>query len=121
MKQGLPTYNVYVFNSQFGETIPLNVTATSGNVKFFLPASVANYDCIVTNAGSKTAFINFGIGTSTTATVPATNGTSGATPVLAGAIYTFQKNSDALKADTCAAITAGSDTTTLYFTSVQGS
>lgn len=123
MKLGLNTSNVYVMNSQPGETVPLSVTATTGHVEFFLPASKLNYDVIVTNAGSKTAFINFGdslVGT-VTATVPGTNGTIKATPVLAGAIYTFQKNTDALKCDSCAAICGGSDTTTLYFTSVQGS
>lgn len=121
MKQGLNTSNVYIINSQFGETVPLSVTSTSANVTFYLPASALNYDCIVTNAGTKVAFINFGIGSSTTATVPGTNGTTGAMPILPGAIYTFQKSSDAIKTDTCAAICGGSDTTTLYFTSVQGS
>ena len=127
MKQGLNTINVYMINSQFGETVPLSVTATSSNVAFKFPASVKNYDVIVTNAGTKTAFINFGIGSSTSAAVPAASGSPNTgtgtigTPILAGAIYTFQKNSDAAQCDTCAAICGGSDTTTLYFTSVQGS
>ena len=120
MKQGLNTNNVYVINSQPGETVPLSVTSTSSSVAFALPASAKNYDVIVTNSGSKTAFIAFGKGTAT-AQVPGTGGTNNATPVLAGAIYTFQKNSDAVFADTCAAICGGSDTTTLYFTSIQGS
>lgn len=121
MKQGLNQTNVFVINSMFGETVPLSVTSTSTNVTFALPASKANYDVIVTNAGLKAAFINFGIGSGVIATVPGTTGTTGATPILPGAIYTFQKNSDAIKADTCAAICGGSDSTTLYFTSVQGS
>lgn len=104
-----------------GETVPLSVTATSSNVTFALAASIRNYDVIVTNAGSSTAFVNFGVGSGTLATVPGTNGTTRATPILAGAIYTLQKNSDALKTDTCAAICGGTDATTLYFTSVQGS
>lgn len=120
MKQGLSQSNVFVINSQFGETVPLTVTQTSTSVAFFLPASALNYDVIVTNAGSKTAFVAFGVG-ATTATVPGTNGTKNAMPVLAGAIYTFQKNSDALKCDTCAGICSGTDSTTLYFTSIQGS
>ncbi len=128
MKTGLNTSNVYVLNSQAGETIPLSVTATSANVKFGLQASINNYDVIVTNAGTKVAFINFGVGSNTVAVVPAASGspsvgtgTTGATPILPGAIYTFQKNTSALQADTCAAICGGADTTTLYFTSVQGS
>lgn len=121
MKTGLNTINTYIINSQFGETVPLTATATSSNVTFALPASAKNYEVIVTNAGLKTAYINFGKGAAIIATVPGTNGTTGAMPILAGAIYTFQKNSDAVQADTCAAICGGSDTTTLYFTSVQGS
>lgn len=127
MKQGLSTSNVYMINSQFGETIPLSVTSSSSNVKFGLNPSILNYDVIVTNAGTKTAFINFGVGSTTAAAVPAASGNPSigtgtiGTPILPGAIYTFQKNSDAVKADTCAAICGGTDTTTLYFTSVQGS
>lgn len=123
MKSGLNTSNVYVINSQAGETIPLSVTSTSASVAFALTASKKNYEVIVTNNGLKTCFCTFGDSTkgTVTATVPGTNGTINATPILAGAIYTFQKNTDALQADTCAAICDGSDTTTLYFTSVQGS
>lgn len=120
MKQGLNQSNVFVINSQAGETVPLTVTQTSSSVTFHNLSSKLNYDVIVTNAGTKPAFIAFGIG-SATATLPATTGTTGATPILAGAIYTFQKNSDAAQNDTCAAICSGTDTTTLYFTSVQGS
>lgn len=104
-----------------GETVPLSVTGTSSNVAFALPQSTANYDVVVQNVGSNTAFINFGVNSSTIAQVPSTSGTTGATPILAGAIYTWQKNSDAIKANTCAAICTGSQTTTLYFTSIQGS
>lgn len=125
MKQGLPQSNVFIINSQAGETVPLSVTSTSSSVTFALNASILNYDVIVTNSGSQAAFINFGYSGNgpTVATVPGTNGTKGATPILAGAIYTFQKNTDSIKPgmDTCAGICAGSNTTTLYFTSVQGS
>ncbi len=119
-KQGLNSSNVYVYNSQPGETIPLSATATTGSVKFALIPSKLNSDVVVYNAGTKVAFLAFGDGAAT-AVVPGTTGTTGATPILAGAIMTFQKNTDALKCDTCAAICGGSDTTTLYFTSVQGS
>lgn len=122
-KTGLPWMNVYVANSEFGETIPLAVGTSSISATFFLLPSKNNASVIVTNAGSKIAFINFGDSTkgTVTATAPALTGTTGATPILPSAIYTFQKNSDALKADTCAAICGGTDSTTLYFTSVQGS
>lgn len=120
MKQGLNQSNVFIINSQAGETVPLSVTNSSSSVKFALPASWANYDVIVTNAGTKTAFIGFGVG-SAVAVTPGTTGTTNAFPVLAGEIVTLQKNSDAIKSDTCAAITGGTDTTTLYFTSIQGS
>lgn len=120
MKSGLNTINTYVLNAQPGETVPLSVTATSGSVAFALASSKLNADIVVYNAGTKTAFIAFGDG-ATTAVVPGTSGTVNATPILAGAIMTFQKNTDALKCDTCAAICGGSDTTSLYFTSIQGS
>lgn len=121
MKSGLGQSNVFVINSQPGETVPLSVTATSSNVAFALAASAKNYDVIVVNAGTKTAFLAFGNTSTTTAVVPGTTGTIGATPILAGAIYTLQKNTDAVQNNYCAAICGGTDTTTLYFTSVQGS
>lgn len=121
MKPGLNSINTYICNSQGGETVPLSVTATSGNVKFALPASWKNTDCIITNSGTKTAFFAFGLGSSTTAQVPGTSGTLNATPILAGAILTMQKNYGDVQNDTCAAICGGADSTTLYFTSIQGS
>lgn len=129
MKTGLNTINAYIINSQAGETVPLSVTATSSTVQFANLASAKNFSAIIQNVGSKTAFISFGTGSSVTATVPASsgsppvgNGSINNFPILAGAIYTMQKNSDASNAnDTIAAICGGSDTTTLYITSVQGS
>lgn len=118
--QGLPTYNVFVMNDFCGETVPLNVTSVTGSVTFFFPASKNCRDVMVTNAGPSACFINFGL-TSATATVPATNGTNGATPILASAIYNFQKQTDNKQADTIAAICAGSGTCTIYVTAVQGS
>lgn len=120
MKQGLNQINAFVINSQAGETVPLSVTASSSSVTFALQASINNYDVIIQNAGTKVAFVAFGAG-ATTATVPGTSGTKNAFPILPGAVYTMQKGSDAFKADTCAAICGGADTTTLYFTSIQGS
>lgn len=121
MKLGLPFFNTYVTNALPGETIPLSVTSTSANVAFNNAASARNYDVMVINAGSKIAFIAFGNSSSLTATVPGTNGTIYATPVPAGAIMTFQKNTDAQQNNYVAAICGGADTTTLYFTSIQGS
>lgn len=120
MKQGLNQINTYMVNSQIGETVPLSVTTSSSSVAFALPSSKKNYDVIVQNAGSATAFVTFGDG-SATATLPGTSGTLNAFPILAGAIYTLQKNSNAINTDTCAAICASGQSTTLYFTSVQGS
>lgn len=122
MKSGLNFSNVYVVNSSFGETVPLSVVgSTSVNVAFALPASINNYDVIVTNAGPNTAFINFGATSATAATAPGTTGTTGATPILPNAIYTFQKSTDATRAQYCAGVCTGTGTAQLYFTSVQGS
>lgn len=123
MKTGLQTYNVYTIANFNGETVPLSVTSVSSSVAFYLPASAKNNEVLVTNSGTVTAFINFGLASagSVTAQLPGTNGTTGATPILGGAIYTFQKQSDNQQADTCAAICSGSGTTVLYFTSCQGS
>lgn len=123
MKQGLNQTNVFVINAQAGETVPLSVTATTANVAFALPASGLNYDVVVTNVGTKTAFVGFAATSAlAVAVVPGTSGTKNATPIPAGAIITLQKNSDAEKNNLyCCAICGGSDTTTLYFTSVQGS
>ena len=121
MKQGLNQVNVFIINSNLGETVPLSATATSSNVAFSLPSSIANYDVMVTNAGPSIAFVTFGTSSATTATLPGTNGTNNATPVLAGAIYNFSKNTDAVKSSYCAAICPSGGTATVYFTSIQGS
>lgn len=121
MKRGLNTSNVYIMNSFLGETVPLTVTVSSTNVTFALAASIRNYDVMAVNAGPNTAFVGFGVGSGTTAQLPGTNGTTNAFPILAGAIVTLQKNSDAVMADTCAAICAAGGTATIYFTSIQGS
>lgn len=122
-KRGLPTYNCYNYNAMFGETIPLAVTQTSTSQVFALTASINNYDVMITNLGPSTTFINFGNSTkgAVIATTPGTTGTNGATPILSGAIYTFQKNTDGSFADTVAAICPGTGTATVYFTSIQGS
>jgi hypothetical protein len=123
MKQGLPLYNVLVLNDQLGETVPLTVNSVSSTVTFNNVSSARNYDVMVTSiSGNATCFIGFGLkANGVTATLPGTTGTTVSTPVLAGAIYNFQKNTDSSMNDTCAAICAGTGTATLYFTSVQGS
>lgn len=121
MKPGLNFINVYQVNGFCGETVPLSASSTSSNVLFNKPSSIKSYDVIITNAGTKTAFIGFGVGSATAAQLPGTNGTTNATPILGGEVLTLQKNTESVLADTCAAITSGADTTTLYFTVIQGS
>ncbi len=65
--------------------------------------------CMVQNAGTKTAFIKFG--------PSGVTATANDTPVLAGAIYTFDKGTNL----SAAAICSGMDTTTIYFTAGIGS
>lgn len=97
------------------ETVSLDAGTTSASVAFVLPASRDNcVEVMVTNEGVSTAFIAFGKG-SATATLPGSDGTTQATPVLAGETMVLRKD----RADTCAAITR-SGTTTLYFTAGKG-
>jgi hypothetical protein len=105
------------------ETVPLSASTTSSQVVFYLPQSAINDSVMIANSGTVTAFYVCGYtnsGANTiTATVPGTNGTIKSTPILAGEISVFKKNTGANNSDTCAAITSSS-TTTLYFTSGQG-
>lgn len=122
MKQGLNTINTFIVNSQAGETVSLIATSVSTSVSFTLPQSAKNYDIIIQNLGTQVAFCAFGLasaGTVTAATPAA--GKTNTFPCAPGAIYTMQKQSDAQMADTCAAICNSGQSTTLYFTSVQGS
>ena len=127
MQTGLPSFNASIINTLFGETAPLSVNSTSSYVTFGLASSARCTDVMVTNAGSHTAFIAFGVAANgvVSAAVPTSGGgISGGVicvPILSGAIYTFQKNTAGQLIDTCAAICGGSDSTTLYFTAVQGS
>lgn len=126
MVQGLQTYNVFVANDFCGETVPLNVTSVSGSVTFFYPASKVCRDVMVTNIGPASCFIAFGLKSAGTVTAvlptaSANIGSTGATPILASAIYNFQKQSDNQQADTIAAICSGTGTCTIYITAVQGS
>lgn len=103
------------------ETVPLTLVAnTAATVSFALPGSWESPDVQIYNAGSTVAFVNFCYsGKIVNAQVPGTNGTTGATPVPAGAIMVFSKNKGATYNDTCCAISTG--TPTLYFTSGVGS
>ncbi len=91
MKQGLPQTNVFVISDFCGETIPLTVGTTSTFVTFVNASSAKNYDIMVTNAGTKKAFIAFGLASQAggvVAQVPSSGGgtgTTNATPVLGGA------------------------------------
>lgn len=103
------------------ETVPLTLVAnTPGSVSFALVGSIDEPDVMVTNAGSTIAFVNFCNSSKiVNAQTPGTGGTTGATPILAGATMVLSKNKAALKNDTCCAISTG--TPTLYFTSGVGS
>jgi hypothetical protein len=103
------------------ETVPLTLTAsTAGTVAFKLPGSWELPDVMVTNSGLTVAFVNFcNSGRIVNAQSPATTGTIGATPVLAGETMILSKNKGATYNDTCCAISTG--TPTLYFTSGVGS
>lgn len=93
----------------------LNAQTTSVSVSFSLSQSASYPDCMVTNAGTQTAFVSFGSGNSTLATLPGL-GVVTATPVLAGESAILRKG---VGTSTCAAITL-SGSTTLYFTAGQG-
>jgi UDP-N-acetylglucosamine enolpyruvyl transferase len=125
MKPGINFINVYHVNSFPGETIQISATSVTSTVNFVMASSAKNYDVIVTNAGPSIAYIAFGNQTpGTTAQVPGFgtgNGTANATPILSGAIYTFQKQTDNLVCNQVAAICPGSGTATVYFTAIQGS
>lgn len=88
-------------SATFTYAVPTVVSQVDG-------ASVIN-SCLVTNAGTKTAFFKFG-GASVAAT-------TSDTPILAGAIMVIDKGTNM----TCATICADADTTTVYFTAGTGS
>ncbi len=98
-----------------GETLVLTAQSTSASVSFSLAQSASYPDCMVTNAGGQTAFVAFGVGTSTAAATPAA-GALNAVPVLAGESIILRKG---VGSSSCAAI-APSGSTTLYFTAGQG-
>src|SRR5262249_23180141 len=97
-----------------GETIVLSAQTTSASASFSLAQSASYPDCLVTNAGSQTAFVSFGTGASTVAAVPS-GGTPGAVPIMAGESMVLRKGAGST---TCAGITA-TGTATLYFTAGQ--
>jgi hypothetical protein len=125
MKQGLTQINSYTIAAQPFETALLATTATSAAVTFTTPASIKDYEIVVQNSGTNIAFMAFSSSTSTVgvkaAVVPTSTPAQYCTPILPGAIYTWQKNSDAIQVDTVAAICASGNTTTLYVTTIQGS
>lgn len=120
MKRGLNISNIYAMNALAGETLPLAANKTSSSVTFANLSSKLNYDIIVANGGPNVAFISFGVGTAT-ASLPGTNGTINAYPMLPGSIHTLQKNTDAVQINTCAGCCNAGETAQLYFTAIQGS
>ncbi len=98
-----------------GETVSLSAQTVSASVSFSLTQS-ANYpDCMISNAGTQTAFVTFGQGSGTIAALPGA-GVLDAIPVLAGETMILHKG---VGNATCAAITSFGGTT-LYFTAGQG-
>lgn len=120
MKRGLNNSNVYTMNAQAGETVPLAVTPSPVSVNFANLASAINTDIIISNIGPSVAFVGFGTN-SVTATLPGTTGTINAYPILPGSIHTLQKNVGTTQYNTCGACCQHGETTTLYFTAIQGS
>ncbi len=108
----------YLTNFIANETQVLSAGTSSSSVTFIKPSSMYDdEDCMVTNEGSATAYVEFGNG-SATAVVPG-SGVVGSTPILSGETMILRKNFRAKPADTCAAITA-SGTAKLYFTAGKG-
>jgi hypothetical protein len=94
-----------------GETVGVNATSTGSTASFTLAQSASYPDCLVTNAGSTTAFVGFG----GPASLPSA-GAVNALPVLAGETVALRKGVGVVQ---CSAVTL-SGTTTLYFTAGQG-
>lgn len=91
------------------ETKTISATSTTASASFTAGTGVQAQQMIVSNVGSKEAFIRFGVGAQTALTTDFS--------VPAGAIMTLTKG----LADTVAAICAGSDTTTLRLSAGNGS
>ncbi len=96
-----------------GETIPLIANASGASASFALVQSVAYTDCMITNAGTMTAYVGFG---STPAQLPNLSGSSNATPISAGGTLVLRRGNNTI----CTAI-CSSGTTQLFFTAGQGS
>lgn len=108
------------YQQNFGpvQTKVLSASPTAGSITFTY-ANTTVYTqiegsgdvtaCLVQNAGTKVAFIKFGIA--------AISATTSDTPVLPGAIYVFDKGAATIVSGIC----GGSDSTTLYFTAGVGS
>lgn len=92
---------------QYLQTKTVSATSTSSSASFTGDAITAP-QMLVANAGPNTAFFRCGVGAQTAVTTD--------TPLLSGTVQTFTKNS----ADTCAGITSGANTATLYFTAGGG-
>ena len=94
-----------------GNTVVFDASETSGAKEIALPTNATASDVLVTNSGTKTAFIAFGTAT-LTATVPTSGAAANGTPVLPGAIMVFDRVVNTWAAVVCAA----GETTTLYVT-----
>lgn len=92
---------------QYLQTKSVSATSTSSSSAFTGDA-ISAPQMLITNAGPNTAFFRCGVGAQTAVTTD--------TPLLSGTVQIFTKNG----ADTCAAITAGANTATIYFTAGGG-
>lgn len=104
----------YNFNVN-GETISVSASTSSSNAAFSLTNSINAPDVTVTNAGTGTAFVTCGIGSSTAAQLPGA-GRINSFPILPSMSRTLRKG---VGSDTCAAITS-TGSATVYFTAGSG-
>lgn len=98
-----------MFPFQPGDGLTKNISVTSTSASVTLTIST-HQTVLVTNTGTKTAFVKFGTGTVTAIA-------SADVPIIAGTAQTFTVP---IGSNVVAAITAGTDTTTIYVTPGQG-
>lgn len=93
---------------QYCQTKSVSATSTSSS-SAFTGVCITQEQVRIHNVGPNTAFFRCGVGAQTAVTTD--------TPVGSGVVEIFTKGS---LADTCAAITSGANTATMYFTAGTG-
>lgn len=104
---GNSAWGTYYPPFQYLQTKVASATSTTSSVSFTGDAINAP-QVLVTSAGPNTSFFRCGVGAQTAVVTD--------TPLLSGTVQTFTKNA----ADTCAVITSGANTATVYFTAGGG-